>query len=80
MAAKSQGIGQYHVHIRLDAFLRYIVEIALLIGDLQACCRVDKSILNGLNAGDKFHSARRAQEMSNHRLCGADGHMVSRIT
>ena len=76
MSAKSQGIGQDIVHILYHRRANGIVQVAFFVCYFAAYGLVDESLLDGLDAGNEFHSACSSQQMPDHGFGGVDHHVL----
>ena len=80
MSAKPKGVGQCIFDIHLNRSVSYIVQIALFVRYLIACCLMDQPLLEFFDSGDHFYCTCCAQKMSCNGLGGVYFHFFCMLT
>src|SRR5438132_1818162 len=75
--AEAETVRERVLHKRLARFVRHIIQVAFRVGSVVVNRRGQFPPVDGERGEDGFYSARRAEQMTRHRLRGTERQLTS---
>src|SRR5438132_87110 len=74
--AEAETVRERVLHKRLARFVRHIIQVAFRVESVVINCRGQFPAVDGEHGEDGFYSARRAEQMTRHRLRGTERQLI----